>query len=60
MGWGTGILFMLAAKAGAVRVMGVDMSSIDDSVMEVVAGNGLEEGVTISGGSWRRSSCPKV
>merc|ERR1712080_639113 len=41
VGCGTGILSMFAAKAGAKRVIGVDMSSIVDHAKNIVKDNGL-------------------
>jgi SAM-dependent methyltransferase len=47
VGCGTGILSMFAARAGAKRVVGVDMSSMAFKAMENVKENGLEDVVTI-------------
>ena len=47
VGCGTGILSMFAAKAGAAKVIGVDMSSIVDYAKKIVADNGLSDIVTI-------------
>ena len=58
VGCGTGILSMFAAKAGAARVIGVDMSSIADCAMEVVAENGLEDVVTIIRGKLEEVELP--
>ena len=44
VGCGTGILSMFAAKAGAKRVIGVDMSSIIDYAKRIVKDNGLDDG----------------
>jgi protein arginine N-methyltransferase 1 len=47
VGCGTGILSMFAAKAGARRVIGVDMSSIVDQAREIVRANKLDHVVTL-------------
>ena len=47
VGCGTGILSMFAARAGAKRVVGVDMSSMAFKAMENVKENGLGDVVTI-------------
>jgi type I protein arginine methyltransferase len=47
VGCGTGILSMFAAKAGAKKVIGVDMSSIIQSAQQIVADNGLSDVVTL-------------
>ncbi|WFD30228.1 type I protein arginine methyltransferase [Malassezia sp. CBS 17886] len=47
VGCGTGILCMFAAKAGAKRVIGVDMSNIIDQAREIVRANGLDNVVTL-------------
>lgn len=41
VGCGTGILSMMAAKAGAKKVYAVDMSSIAKQAKQIVADNGL-------------------
>ncbi|KAJ3208461.1 Protein arginine N-methyltransferase 1 [Entophlyctis luteolus] len=43
VGCGTGILCMFAAKAGARRVIGVDMSNIIDQAKIIVKANGFPE-----------------
>ena len=43
MGCGTGILSMFAAKAGAKKVIGVDMSGIIEHARKIVKANGFEE-----------------
>ena len=43
VGCGTGILSMFAAKAGARKVIGIDMSSIIDYAKKIVKDNGFEE-----------------
>lgn len=47
VGTGTGVLAMLAAKAGARQVVGVDHTDIADVAMELVAANGLGDRVQI-------------
>ena len=47
VGCGTGILSMFAAKAGAAKVIGVDMSSIVDYAKKIVEDNNLGDVVTI-------------
>lgn len=42
VGCGTGILCMFAAKAGAKKVIGVDMSSIVDQARVIVKDNKLD------------------
>lgn len=43
VGCGTGILCMFAAKAGAKKVIGVDMSNIIDQAKKIVAANGFAD-----------------
>merc|ERR1712106_667252 len=43
VGCGTGILSMFAAKAGAAKVIGVDMSGIVESARKIVDVNGLSD-----------------
>merc|ERR1712066_75715 len=43
VGCGTGILCMFAAKAGAKKVIGVDMSSIVDYAQKIVRDNNLSD-----------------
>ena len=47
VGTGTGLLAMLAAKAGATQVYGVDQASITDLATQLVGHNGLSERVEI-------------
>jgi SAM-dependent methyltransferase len=51
LGTGTGILAMLAAKAGAARVYGVDQSEITQAAANVVSANGLSKVVKVLRGS---------
>jgi len=59
VGCGTGILSMFAAKAGAARVIGVDMSSIVDHAKQIVADNRLSDVVTIIRGKVEEISLPE-
>lgn len=47
VGCGTGILAMFAARAGAKKVVGIDMSNIVDQAQEIVRANGLDDVVTL-------------
>jgi protein arginine N-methyltransferase 3 len=47
IGCGTGILCMLAAKAGAKRVIGVDCSDIIYKAKDIVAANGYDDVITL-------------
>lgn len=47
VGCGTGILCMFAAKAGAKKVIGVDMSGIIDHARVLVKENGFEDVITL-------------
>ena len=47
VGCGTGILCMLAARAGAKKVIGVDCSGIIDVSRRVVAANGFADVITL-------------
>lgn len=47
VGCGTGILSMLAVRAGAKKVIGVDMSSILDRTQKVIDRNGMAEKITL-------------
>merc|ERR1711962_1210018 len=47
VGCGTGVLSMFAAKAGAAKVIGIEMSSVARHAAEVVKKNGYEEHVSI-------------
>merc|ERR1712002_452030 len=59
VGCGTGILSMFAAKAGAAKVIGVDMSGIVDHAKQIVNDNGLADVVTIIGGKVEEISLPE-
>ena len=58
VGCGTGILSMFAAKAGAAKVIGVDMSSIVDYAKKIVEANGLSDTVTIIRGKVEEIDLP--
>merc|ERR1719228_160597 len=58
VGCGTGILSMFAAKAGASKVIGVDMSSIVDHAKKIVSDNGLSDTVTIIRGKVEEITLP--
>merc|ERR1719273_2749642 len=58
VGCGTGILSMFAAKAGAAKVIGVDMSSIVDYAKKIVADNNLSDVVTIIRGKVEEIELP--
>lgn len=47
VGCGTGILSMFAAKAGAAKVIGIEMSNIAEYAKKIVAANKLDDIVTI-------------
>jgi len=58
VGCGTGILSMFAAKAGAAKVIGVDMSSIVEHAKTIVSNNGLSDTVTIIRGKVEEIDLP--
>jgi len=47
VGCGTGILCMFAVRAGAKKVIGVDMSNIIDQAREIITANGMDDVVTL-------------
>jgi protein arginine N-methyltransferase 1 len=59
VGCGTGILSMFAAKAGAAKVIGVDMSGIVESAKKIVEANNLADKVTIIRGKIEEISLPE-
>jgi len=59
VGCGTGILSMFAAKAGAKRVIGVDMSSIVDHAKQIVKDNNLSDTITIIRGKVEEITLPE-
>ena len=44
VGCGTGILSMFAAKAGAAKVYGIEMSNIVEQAKKIVSANNLSDG----------------
>jgi protein arginine N-methyltransferase 1 len=58
VGCGTGILSMFAAKAGAKKVIGVDMSSIVEHARNIVRENGLADKVEIIRGKIEEITLP--
>merc|ERR1711910_228734 len=58
VGCGTGILSMFAAKAGAAKVIGVDMSSIVEYARTIVKENNLSDKVEILRGKVEEISLP--
>ena len=58
VGCGTGILCLLAAKAGAKKVIGVDMSSIIERSKKVVKKNGYEDVITLVRGKLEEVTLP--
>lgn len=58
VGCGTGILSMFAAKAGAKKVIGVDMSSIVEHARNIVRENGLADKVEIIRGKIEEIALP--
>jgi len=59
VGCGTGILSMFAAKAGAAKVIGVDMSGIVESARKIVETNGLSDKIEIIRGKVEEISLPE-
>jgi len=58
VGCGTGILSMFAAKAGAAKVIGVDMSSIVEYARKIVEANNLSHKVQIIRGKVEEITLP--
>merc|ERR1711953_226008 len=58
VGCGTGILSMFAAKAGAAKVIGVDMSSIVEYARTIVKENNLSDKIEILRGKVEEISLP--
>merc|ERR1719244_958015 len=58
VGCGTGILSMFAAKAGAAKVIGVDMSSIVEHAKTIVKDNGLDKDITLIKGKVEEVDLP--
>merc|ERR1712086_411457 len=59
VGCGTGILSMFAAKAGAKKVIGIEMSSIVEYAQKIVKANHLENTVTIIKGKVEEVELPE-
>jgi protein arginine N-methyltransferase 1 len=58
VGCGTGILSMFAAKAGAKKVFGIDMSEIINQAKQIVKDNHLEDTVTLIQGKMEEIVLP--
>lgn len=58
LGCGTGILSMFAAKAGAKRVIGIDMSSIVGYAQEIIESNNLSSIITLIRGKIEEVELP--
>merc|ERR1712042_223971 len=58
VGCGTGILSMFAAKAGASKVIGIEMSNIVEHAKKIVAANNLENVVEIIQGKVEEVTLP--
>jgi len=58
VGCGTGILSMFAAKAGARKVIGIDMSTIVEQAKKIVEVNGLSDKVEIIRGKVEEVKLP--
>jgi len=58
VGCGTGIMSLFAAKAGAKKVYGVDMSDIIYQAQQIVKDNGLEDVVTLIKGKIEEVEIP--
>jgi ribosomal protein L11 methylase PrmA len=58
VGCGTGILSMMAARAGAKQVIGVDMSDVVYQAMDIVKENDLQGVVTILRGRMEDVNLP--
>jgi len=58
VGCGTGILSMFAAKAGASKVIGVDMSGIVESAKKIIEINGLSDKIEIIRGKVEEITLP--
>jgi len=58
VGCGTGILCMWAARAGAKKVIGVDMATIHHQARKIVDKNGFSDVITIIGGKIEEVQLP--
>ncbi|XP_037774086.1 protein arginine N-methyltransferase 1-like [Penaeus monodon] len=57
VGCGTGILSMFAAKAGAAKVYGIEMSNIVEHAKKIVTANNLDNVVEIIQGKVEEVTC---
>ncbi|KAF8520361.1 protein arginine N-methyltransferase [Hysterangium stoloniferum] len=58
VGCGTGILSMFAAKAGAKKVVGIDMSNIIDQAQKIIEANGFADRITLVKGKLEDAELP--
>ncbi|KAL8293752.1 hypothetical protein RQP46_000453 [Phenoliferia psychrophenolica] len=58
VGCGTGILSMFAAKAGAKKVIGIDMSNIIDQAQKIIDANGFTDTITLIKGKMEEVVLP--
>jgi type I protein arginine methyltransferase len=58
VGCGTGILCMLAVRAGALKVIGVDSSSIIERTQKVIDRNGMSDKITLVRGRLEEVKLP--
>ncbi|KAG8887254.1 hypothetical protein FRB98_000291 [Tulasnella sp. 332] len=58
VGCGTGILSMFAAKAGASKVVGIDMSNIIDQAQKIIEANGFKDTITLVKGKLEEAELP--
>jgi len=58
VGCGTGILSMFAAKAGASKVVGIDMSNIIDQAQKIIEANGFADTITLVKGKLEEAELP--
>lgn len=58
VGCGTGILCMFAAKAGAKKVIGIDMSNILDQAQKIIEANGFSDTITLIKGKMEEVELP--
>ena len=58
VGCGTGILCMLAARSGAKKVVGIDLSSIIDRSKKIIEKNGYSDVITLVKGRLENTKLP--
>ncbi|MCB9675076.1 MAG: 50S ribosomal protein L11 methyltransferase [Alphaproteobacteria bacterium] len=58
-GTGSGVLAMLAARAGAKRVYGIDNAEVLEHARAVVEANGLAETIALHAGDFRTAKLPE-